>query len=156
MATGRPRFEPDRRKRTELADRFVDALRDGNVVGLQELLAADVATLNDGGGVAGGEGGHYGAGRAARILVATVPPLLAVGVELERRELNGHPGVVLRARDGGILGTWTLEIADDRIQTIRSVTTPDKLRHLGPVADLREVLRDRDRSRRVRRGTCPS
>ena len=155
MAEGRPRFEADRHKRTELADRFVDALRDGDVARLQQLLAADVATLNDGGGVAGGEGGRFGAAKAARILVAAVPPLLAVGVELERRELNGHPGVVLRDRGGRVIGTWTLEIADDVIQTIRSVSSPEKLRHLGPVADLREVLRDRDRSRRASRRPLP-
>ena len=39
---GRPRFEADRRERDELAARFFDALRKGDVEGLRELLAADV------------------------------------------------------------------------------------------------------------------
>ena len=150
MRQGRPRFEADRRKQTELADRFFDALRDGDLDRLRELLTADVVTVNDGGGKAGGQGGSFGATKAARILVATVSPLLAAGASIERRELNGHPGAVLRDRDGNVIGTWTLEILDGQIQTIRSVTSPDKLRHLGPVGDLREVVRHATRPRSAR------
>ena len=50
MEAGRPRFETDRRVRAQLAARFFDALRDGDVAGLRELLAADVQMLGDGGG----------------------------------------------------------------------------------------------------------
>ena len=42
MDEGRPRFEADRREREELAARFFDAIRDGDVDSLRELLAADV------------------------------------------------------------------------------------------------------------------
>lgn len=42
MKAGRPRFEADRREREELAERFFDALREGDLDGLRELLAADV------------------------------------------------------------------------------------------------------------------
>ena len=52
MDTGRPRFEADRRERAELAERFFGAFRDGDVDGLRELLAADVAMLWDSGGKA--------------------------------------------------------------------------------------------------------
>ncbi|WP_420114979.1 RNA polymerase sigma factor SigJ [Pseudactinotalea sp.] len=148
MDEGRPRFEADRRKREELADRFFDALSAGDLDGLQSLLAADVAAYNDGGGLAGGEGGTFGAERAARILVASVPPLLATGAIMERREVNGHPGAVMRDHRGDIVGTWTLEILDGAIIGIRSITSPTKLKHLGPVGDLRATLR----RRRNRRG----
>jgi RNA polymerase sigma-70 factor (ECF subfamily) len=151
MEAGQPRFEADRRRREELAGRFFDALRDGDLGGLQSLLADDVATVNDGGGTVGGEGGTFGAAKAARIMVAAVPPLLAVGATFEERELNGHPGAILRDRDGGVLATWTLEIFDDQVQTIRSVTSPDKLRHLGPLADLRAVTRARGQFARAHR-----
>ena len=52
MDAGRPRFEADRREREELAARFFDALREGDVDGLRELLAADVQMVGDGGGKA--------------------------------------------------------------------------------------------------------
>ena len=42
MDAGRPRFVADQHEREELAERFFDALRDGDVAGLRELLAADV------------------------------------------------------------------------------------------------------------------
>jgi len=49
---GRPRFEADRRARDQLAARFFDALRSGDVDGLRKLLAADVELAADGGGKA--------------------------------------------------------------------------------------------------------
>ena len=52
MDAGRPRFEADRREREELAERFFDAFREGDVDGLRELLAADVQMVGDSGGKA--------------------------------------------------------------------------------------------------------
>ena len=152
VEAGRPRFEADRRKRTELADKFFAALQDGDVEALQSFLAADVAAVNDGGGVAGGSGGTYGAPRTARLLVATVPPLLALGGRLEQIELTGQPGALVRDRADSLLAAWVLEIVDGQVQTIRSVTNPAKLAHLGPVGDLKAASRERNRARRPGRG----
>ena len=55
--------------------------------------------------------------------------------------MNGHPGATLMDRDGRIVNVFALDIADGVIQTIRSVLNPDKLRHLGPVADVEGMLR---------------
>jgi hypothetical protein len=35
----------------------------------------------------------------------------------------------------------SVDVADGLVQTIRGVTNPDKLEHLGPVLDAREILR---------------
>jgi RNA polymerase sigma-70 factor (ECF subfamily) len=43
--------------------------------------------------------------------------------------------------EGGIGAVMSLEIAGGVIQTIRGITNPDKLAHLGPVADVRAILR---------------
>jgi RNA polymerase sigma-70 factor (ECF subfamily) len=43
--------------------------------------------------------------------------------------------------NGDVAVVWTVEIADGVVQALRSVINPDKLRHLGPVADLRGLLR---------------
>jgi hypothetical protein len=40
-------------------------------------------------------------------------------------------------------GSRRFDIADGAVQTIRSVINPDKLRHLGPVADVYALLRQR-------------
>jgi RNA polymerase sigma-70 factor (ECF subfamily) len=149
MDAGRPRFEADRRERDELAGRFFDAFTDGDVDGLRELLAADVQMVGDGGGKAPQWArGIVGADNVARVIVAMAAPLVRIGVVLERHEVNGHPGAVFRDRDGKVLNTWTLDVLDGRIQAIRTVLNPDKLGHLGPVADAWAVLREANQARR--------
>jgi hypothetical protein len=37
--------------------------------------------------------------------------------------------------EGRVVNVFELDIADGRVQTIRSVVNPDKLGHLGPVSD---------------------
>lgn len=151
MREGRPRFEADRVKRAELAGRFFGALREGDVDGLRDLLAADVELVNDDGGALGGGGHAFGVDKVARVLAAGVPPFAWIGAVMEACEVNGVPGAVFRDRDGKVINTWTLDILDGRIHAIRSVVNPDKLRHLGPVADARTVLREKNRARLARR-----
>jgi RNA polymerase sigma-70 factor (ECF subfamily) len=54
-------------------------------------------------------------------------------------EVNGQPGAVLSA-DGGVVAVMALDIADGCIQGIRSIVNPDKLGHVGPVADMAALL----------------
>ncbi|MEU6538482.1 RNA polymerase sigma-70 factor [Streptomyces sp. NPDC047000] len=149
MDAGRPRFEADRQERDELAGRFLDAFREGDVDGLRELLAADVQLVGDSGGKAPSwPRGVLGAGNVARVLAAIVPPLDAIGVVCEPHRLNGQPGAIFRDRDGRIVNAWTLDVLDGRIQTIRTVLNPDKLAHLGPVADPWQISRETKEARR--------
>lgn len=149
MDAGRPRFEADRREREQLAERFFDALREGNVDGLRNLLAADVQMIGDGGGKAPQwAGGIIGAENVARVLAAIYPPFVRIGVVMEPHQVNGQPGAIFHDRDDKVLNTWTLDILDGRIQTIRSVMNPDKLGHVGPVADPWAVTREANRARR--------
>jgi RNA polymerase sigma-70 factor, ECF subfamily len=149
MDAGRPRFEADRREREELAARSFDALREGDVDGLRELLAADVQMVGDGGGKAPQWAkGIIGADNVARVLASIFPWLVRIEVTLEPHEVNGQPGAILRDRDGKILNTLTLDVLDGRIQTIRSVINPDKLGHVGPVADAWAVMRELNQARR--------
>jgi RNA polymerase sigma-70 factor (ECF subfamily) len=67
---------------------------------------------------------------------------------VEPHEVNGQPGAIVRDRDGNVVGTMTLDVLGGRIQTIRSVANPDKLGHLGPVADGWAVAREVMRARR--------
>jgi RNA polymerase sigma-70 factor (ECF subfamily) len=149
MDAGRPRFEADRREREELAERFFDAFRDGDVDGLRELLAADVQIVGDGGGKAPQLArAIIGAENVARVLAAIAPPLVQIGVVVQPHEVNGQPGAIFRDRDGKVLNTLALDILDRRIQTIRSVINPDKLGHVGPVADAWAIAREANQARR--------
>ncbi|MCX4818305.1 RNA polymerase sigma-70 factor [Streptomyces sp. NBC_01239] len=149
MEAGRPRFEADREEREHLAGRFLDAVRDGDVECLRDLLAADAQIVGDGGGKSPQLAKAVsGAGNVARLLASYFPLLLSVDVTLRPHQVNGQPGAIFRDRDGRILNAWTLDILDGRIQTIRSVSNPDKLGHLGPVADAWAVSREANRARR--------
>jgi RNA polymerase sigma-70 factor, ECF subfamily len=150
MEQGRPRFDADRREREELATRFFDALRDGDVDGLTELLAADVQAVADG----GAKGPALtrpvvGAGNVAR-LVAGFASLAHGLVDVEQHRVNDQPGAVLRDGDGAVVAVMALDVLDGRIQTIRSVVNPDKLEHLGPVADAWRLRAEAQARRRPR------
>ncbi len=148
MDAGRPRFEADRREREELAERFFDALREGDVDGLRELLAADVQMVGDGGGKAPQWKPTIGVENVARVLAAIVPPFVRIGGVVAPHEVNGQPGAIFRDRDGKVLNALALDILDGRIQTIRAVINPDKLGHVGPVADAWAVIREANQARR--------
>jgi RNA polymerase sigma-70 factor (ECF subfamily) len=149
MDAGRPRFEADRREREELAARFFDALRDGDIEGVRELLAADVQMVGDGGGKAPAlPRSVIGADNVARVLASILPVLARIDAKIEPRELNGQPGAVLHDREGKIVGTLTLDVLGGQIQTIRAVVNPDKLGHVGPVADAWAWAREVKQARR--------
>jgi len=149
MREGRPRFEADRRERQELARRFFEALARGDVDGLQRLLSADVRIVGDGGGKAPQLARTVaGAGNVARLLAAVHPLLRLVGITFEPCEVNGQPGAVFHDRDGRVLLVLVLDVLDGQIATVRSVINPDKLGHLGPVADAWAVDREVKRARR--------
>ncbi|MFC5214395.1 RNA polymerase sigma-70 factor [Streptomyces coerulescens] len=149
MAAGRPRFAADRQERQELASRFFEALKDGDVGALRNLLAADAQLVGDGGGKAPQLArAVVGAENVARLLASVVPRLARVEVSFEPHEINGQPGAVYRDRDGRVLQTLVLDVLDGRIQTIRTVLNPDKLGHMGPVADAWEITRELKRAPR--------
>ncbi|MEV7405232.1 RNA polymerase sigma-70 factor [Streptomyces sp. NPDC091267] len=149
MEAGRPRFAADRQERQELSTRFFDALKSGDVEGLQDLLAADVQFVGDGGGKAPQLAkAVMGAANVARLLGTVFPLLIRIDVTLEPHEINGQPGAIFRDRDGKVLHTMVLDVLDGQVQIIRSVINPDKLNHLGPVADAWAINREVKRARR--------
>ncbi|TDU91415.1 RNA polymerase sigma-70 factor (ECF subfamily) [Kribbella voronezhensis] len=150
MDGGRPRFPADPQQREELAARFFDALRDGDVEGVRELLSADAEMVGDGGGKAPALARSViGADHLARLLASIFPVLARIDASVEVCELNGQPGAILRDRDGKVVSTFVLDILDGRIQTIRSVLNPDKLGHLGPVGDAWAITRELQHNRRL-------
>ncbi|MGW0592425.1 RNA polymerase sigma-70 factor [Streptosporangium sp. NPDC002607] len=149
MEAGRPRFEAVRKEQEELASRFFDALREGDVAGLRELLAADVSMVGDGGGKAPQLArAVIGAENVARLLASLFPRLARIDVTFEPHEVNGQPGAIFRDRDGKVLHILALDVLDGQIQTIRSVINPDKLGHVGPVADAWAIDREVRQARR--------
>jgi len=141
----RPRFEASREQREQLTTRFFAAAEEGDLEGLEELLAHDVVFRGDGGGKAPAAArAVHGRVKVARLLIAGLRVVARVGgVTTRREEVNGQPGALFFDRGGRLLGVMILDIAEGQIQGVSAIVNPDKLRHLGPVADLRALLRER-------------
>lgn len=139
---GRPRFSPTREQSEELADRFFAALNGGDVKELESLLAEEVELHGDGGGkVPALARPLSGRTRVARALGAWGRLADRMGgASLEPTEVNGGPGAAFRDADGRLLGVLALEMAGGEVVSINSVVNPDKLTHLGPTANLGELV----------------
>lgn len=133
----RPRFAPTTEQHRALFERFLTAVRDGDVYGLEQLLAEEVTVYGDGGGKApAAQSPVHGSVRAARFLVGLARRSLALGVRLEPTTANGQPAALAVGPDGALLGVLVADIADGRVTAVRNQINPDKLSHLGPVGDL--------------------
>jgi RNA polymerase sigma-70 factor (ECF subfamily) len=140
----RPRFETSREQREELATRFFAAAEEGDLQGLEQLLAHDVVLRGDGGGKAPAlVRALHGRARVARTLMAGLRALARLGLILRREQVNGQPGALVVDREGRLIGVMILDVAQDQIQGVSSIVNPDKLRHLGPLADLGALRRER-------------
>jgi RNA polymerase sigma-70 factor (ECF subfamily) len=140
---GRPRFRSTHEQREQLASKFFAAVRDGEVGELEALLAHDVVLTGDGGGkVPALARSIRGRARVARTLTNWIKLGSRVpGGQLRRAEVNGAPGALLLDGDGRLIAVWALEFSGDQIEGVSSVVNPEKLGHLGPVADLGALLR---------------
>jgi RNA polymerase sigma factor (sigma-70 family) len=130
----RPRFEPSRERRERLARRFFAAAQDGDLGALEEMLAHDV-TLHGG----ARPQPLTGRVRVARTMLAWVRRATTRFGRLTLREVpvNGQPGALLFDPSERLIGVVALDIGEGgRIEAVTSVVDPDKLAHLGPLADL--------------------
>ncbi|HUA44614.1 MAG TPA: RNA polymerase sigma-70 factor [Solirubrobacteraceae bacterium] len=145
----RPRFQTSREQRDELARRFFAAVQDGDLAGLESLLAHDVVLTGDGGGkVPALARSLHGRNRVARTLLTWIRVGFRVaGASVRPVEVNGMPGAFLLDGDGRLVAVWALEIAGGQITSVSSIINPDKLGHLGPVADVRALLEVATRAR---------
>ena len=77
--------------------------------------------------------------------IVAAPPRYArmPGLTLRQVDVNGQPGALVLDGDGRVVSVMALQIADGEIKGVSSIVNPDKLQHLGPVADLSALLRDR-------------
>jgi RNA polymerase sigma-70 factor (TIGR02957 family) len=143
------RFQTTREQRDELARRFFAAAEQGDLAGLEALLAADVELTGDGGGkVPALARSLHGRSRVARTLINWLRRVARVpGTSLRPVEVNGGPGALVLDPQQRLISVWSLDIADGQITGVSSIVNPDKLAHLGPVADFRSILRSAGRPR---------
>jgi RNA polymerase sigma-70 factor (TIGR02957 family) len=138
---GRPRFDASREHRDLLASQFLTAISDGDLAGLERLLAEDVVFVGDGGGRAPAiQRPMVGAGAVTRFLLGLMRRGASLGVQADLFEANWHPALRTRSADGALLGVMSIEVDGGRIVRLQNVINPDKLGHLGVVGDLNALL----------------
>jgi len=142
IGEGRPRFEASRSKRAELASRFFGAVGDGDMDGLITMLAADVVVRGDGGGVSPSWLRPItGRDHVGRLMLSLSRQIRQLGVTIRQTEFNGQPGAMFLDTGGRLINVFVLDIADGEVQAVRSIINPEKLRHLGPLADVQGLRR---------------
>jgi RNA polymerase sigma-70 factor (TIGR02957 family) len=139
----RPRFQSSREQRDILTQRFLAAAQQGDLAGLEALLAHDVVLTGDGGGkVPALARSLHGRNRVARTLLAWMRVASRLpGFTLRPTEVNGGPGAIVLDGQQRLLGVWSLEIAGGEIRSIGSIVNPDKLAHLGVLGDFASLVR---------------
>lgn len=127
----RPRFDPSPEKKEQLTLQFMQTCVSGDMSGLVELLADEVTLWSDGGGeVPAALRAIHGPTEVAHFLLGILrnaPPNFVPRLAW----VNGQPGIIGYA-DRDPLAVLTLDITDGRIQVIRIVVNPDKLKHVPP------------------------
>jgi RNA polymerase sigma-70 factor (ECF subfamily) len=133
VAARRPRVPVSSAEQQQIVDRFLAAVRDGDVQSLLDVLAPDVVVIADGGGVvAAALRPIRGAGRVAGFLITAAR---AANLEVNAVWLNGSPGVRIDI-DGDVDTAVSLAVENGRITRMYAVRNPHKLARLDGVAAL--------------------
>lgn len=132
IAGNRPRFTPATQQHQHLLQQFLNAVSEGDLAGLTQLLASDVTLSTDGGGKVRGAATRilHGPEAVARFMIAVTQRYMQATFTLEITEANGEPAILIRV-DGHPFAVISVTIAQQHIVDIRAIGNPDKLRHLA-------------------------
>ncbi len=133
VAARRPRMQVSRSEQQAVVERFLVALRTGQLHELMDLMAPDVVFIADGGGLAPtARAPIHGAERVARVL-ARANRVLAT-VEMTTVWLNGAPAgrIEIDSEPTAV----SLVVEDGRLTRIYVVRNPRKLTRLDEPVEL--------------------
>ncbi|MCX4968116.1 RNA polymerase sigma-70 factor [Streptomyces sp. NBC_00654] len=132
VSRARKHLAAERRKQVSSADHrrlltvFLDAARTGNLTVLEQVLAADVVSYSDGGGVRGASRiPVLGRTHVAKYLVAFAPRFWP-RAELRWTEANGRPAVLVSSA-GDAVALLSVDVSAEGIDRIMWVMNPAKL-----------------------------
>jgi RNA polymerase sigma-70 factor, ECF subfamily len=133
VAARRPRAQVDRSQQQAVVERFLVALRTGQVRELMEIMAPDVVLISDGGGfVAAARAPIHGAELVVKLLARASQVVAAF--ETAAVWLNGAPAG--RIEIDGQLAAVSLAVEDGRLTRIYVMANPRKLTRLDELAEL--------------------
>ncbi|WP_228001949.1 RNA polymerase sigma-70 factor [Nocardia australiensis] len=127
----RPRFDTDQAERDHVTEQFMAACAGGDLNALMDLLAPDVTSWSDGGGVVtAARRPLYGPDHVARWVLGVLAKPFVAGFELEPAVINGELGV-LALLGGAPVAAFTYDLVDGRIRNLRFQVNPNKLAGLS-------------------------
>jgi RNA polymerase sigma-70 factor, ECF subfamily len=130
IAARRPRMAVSTTEQQEAVDRFLAAIRHGDLQGLLDVLAPDVVAVGDGGGLAPAlRRPIQGAERVAGLLIG----LRSVDFEAKAVWLNGSLAARIDIGDQ-FTAAVSLAVENGRISRIYAISNPHKLARLDGVA----------------------
>jgi RNA polymerase sigma-70 factor (ECF subfamily) len=130
VQAGKPRFAKDEVAHEAMVTRFLSAVMEGDLPGLERLLSRDVTLTTDSGGkVRAALKVIHGPNHVARFFlgIAQKQPL---DTRLELRSVNGWPAVLVFEGDR-LASVTQLETDGDVIATVHTTSNPDKLEALA-------------------------
>ncbi|MFC0112951.1 RNA polymerase sigma-70 factor [Kibdelosporangium aridum] len=126
VTEARRRFPADRAQHEAIVRRFLAATMQGDVAGLERLLAEDVVSWADGGGkITAARRPIVGKAKVLRYLLGFQrrPELKEVSAEIV--EVNGQPAWVLRWK--WVTAVFVPELDGERVTALRLIINPDKV-----------------------------
>jgi RNA polymerase sigma-70 factor (ECF subfamily) len=132
LAERRPRFEVVQPQHEELTHGFLAACQSGDLAGLQNLLARDVALYSDGGGkVTAARKPLHGIELVAKFLI-NVTSGADDSYSARFEMLNNQPAMLVE-HNGEVVSAYIFAILAGVIQNIFVVRNPDKLARLNAI-----------------------
>jgi RNA polymerase sigma-70 factor (ECF subfamily) len=127
LSKHRPRFPPSPQTHRQLLTGYLQAVQNGEMTTLMNLLTEEVTLWADGGGKIKAAALRPIRGRdaVARFSLGT-RRFLPEGYRVEVTEVNGQPAVIIRAGSQALL-VLTIEVEAEQIQTVHIIANPEKL-----------------------------
>lgn len=133
LAEGGARQPSSREEQTRLTQAFLVAVGSGQMAPLTDLLAEDVVAWSDGGGrVPAALAPIRGRDAVGRYVLGTSRKGFSAAAEVRLCDVNGQVGIVV-TETGRVTNVIVPEISHGRIQALRTIRNPEKLRMVtGP------------------------
>lgn len=135
VAARRPRMRVDHTETRAAVEKFLDAMRTGNLQGLLDVLAPDVVMVTDSGGlVSAASKPIEGAEKLAKFFMGLITgaPATHAGTTVW---INGTPGARIDVA-GEVAAALSLTVESGRITRIYAIRNPNKLARLDAEAAL--------------------
>lgn len=130
----KPRFDTSPEKQQQLLVQFMETCVNGDMPGLVNILADDIAMWPDGGGKAvSATRPIFGADKVAQFMLG-VTKMRPANFVPQLAWINGQPGII-GYEDGQPTVALIFTITNHHIQAIHSIRNPDKLKNIPPLTE---------------------